>query len=104
MLLLRTGESLDIKIDYFSAVASGGAGGALAPQKNFAKQQKFFLLLSKYFDWKDTKRHANYFLYNEECCFPSYKSSTVSFISMNYRGSFFRLCIEIYLCTPCALF
>ena len=82
---------------------AGGPGGPWPP-KNFAKQQKFFLLLSKYFDWKDTKLHANYFLYNEKCCFPSYKSNTVSFISINYKSSFFSLCIEIYLCTPCALF
>ena len=87
-----------------SAVASGGTGGALAPQKILPSSKSFFLLLSKYFDWKDTKLHANYFLYNEKCCFPSYKSNTVSFISINYKSSFFSLCIEIYLCTPCALF
>ena len=83
---------------------AGGAGGPLAPPKILPSSKSFFLLLSKYFDWKDTKLHANYFLYNEKCCFPSYKSNTVSFISINYKSSFFSLCIEIYLCTPCALF
>ena len=88
-----------------NAVASGGGRGGLGPPKKILPSSKsFFLLLSKYFDWKDTKLHANYFLYNEKCCFPSYKSNTVSFISINYKSSFFSLCIEIYLCTPCALF
>ena len=96
---------LSLKKRYFSAVASGGASGALSPQKKFCQVAKvFLLLLSKYFEWKDTKLHANYFLYNKKCCFPSYKSNTVSFISINYKSSFFSLCIEIYLCTPCALF
>ena len=82
-----------------------GDRGDLAPPKKILPSSKsFFLLLSKYFAWKDTKHHANYFLYNEKCCFPSYKSNIVSFISINYKSSFFSLCIEIYLCTPCALF
>ena len=82
----------------------GGWGGLGPPKKILPSSKSFFLLLFKYFDWKDTKLHANYFLYNEKCCFPSYKSNTVSFISINYKSSFFSLCIEIYLCTPCALF
>ena len=82
----------------------GWPGGPWPPQKILPSSKSFFLLLSKYFDWKDTKLHANYFLYNEKCCFPSYKSNTLSFISINYKSSFFSLCIEIYLCTPCALF
>ena len=82
----------------------GGPGGPWLPKKSLPSSKSCFLLLSKYFDWKDTILHANYFLYNEKCCFPSYKRNTVSFISINYKSSLFSLCIEIYLCTPCALF